>query len=178
MGMELARAAHREAMRDLEAPVEHRMPGMAKPPACRNPDPGALFTRVSRAVRQAITLETRLAAGTLQTPCGPGHFCKPHPPQAADNSRRTAPDAATPRNTPRIGHAYERLDDECAVRDTRAIPQILAAIAQVLGEAPHPPPPRIGPGSASPAPDLPAPPPPAILSRSSAQKHRPPPKPG
>ena len=69
LGMQLARAAAQRALRDMEQPAA-ATPAAAKPAARRrarqNPDPSLAFARVSREVRQLITLEIRLAAAPAQ----------------------------------------------------------------------------------------------------------------
>lgn len=58
LGMDLARALHRRAMRETEeAPAGPPSDAPADPPA----DPALPFARVARAVRQIIALESRLA---------------------------------------------------------------------------------------------------------------------
>ena len=58
LGMDLARALHRQAMRAVaEMPAEPPADAPANPPA----DPALQFARVARAVRQIVALEARLA---------------------------------------------------------------------------------------------------------------------
>ena len=119
LGMELARAAAREALRALSAPAEHRMPGMAAPPVCDTVEPGVLFTRVSRAVRQAILLENRILAGGFRPPQIAPAAGRPGPPQAG----RRGPDH----------ESVETLDDDLAGDANRSVPEILSEIGGQLG---------------------------------------------
>ncbi len=123
IGMELARAAAREALRELETPIEHRMPGMAAPPECPTPEPGILFTRLSRAVRQAILLEARIAAGAYDRPPTLSHPPAHHPATQPQRNRRDSP-APEP---------HERLEDDLAGEHARSVPKILAGICNEFG---------------------------------------------
>jgi hypothetical protein len=62
MAMDLARASAERAMQDWS---EEEMPPDTQPkrPAARKPDPALTFVRLSGVVRQAITLEARIANG-------------------------------------------------------------------------------------------------------------------
>ena len=61
LGMQLTRAAAAKALRDAEAASAAAPP--AATPRARSPDPTLAFARLSREVRQIITLECHLAAG-------------------------------------------------------------------------------------------------------------------
>ena len=65
LAMELARAAARRTLQAWQAQEEAEPANADKAaaPARRGPDPGLLFLRFSSAVRQAIALENRIAAG-------------------------------------------------------------------------------------------------------------------
>ena len=80
LGMQLARIAAQKALRDWQA-EEATRPGETPPATTRSADPSLTFTRLSLAVRQAITLEAQIAAG-------PEAFLRP--------TARSAPRAAAP----------------------------------------------------------------------------------
>ena len=129
----MARAAAREAVANLDTPVEHPMPGAHLPPVCRTPDPGKLFARAAHAVRQAIALENRVAAGNFSAPRDPGHRSpgqpRPHPdgPHASQAGFQAEP--------------AETLDQDCfSATGNRPDGEILTAIRQTLGLAPSTPP--------------------------------------
>ncbi len=135
LGMELARAAQREALRDLEPPVKRRAPSLPGLPDFehiphrsewwdhRDPAFGELFGKLCRCVRQAILLEARIAAGTLDRPAAPAPTSGPadragpaHQPtraRPAEDRPRPAEDRASlsPRaagGRPRVGHEPPR----------------------------------------------------------------------
>ncbi len=170
LGMQVARAAAREAVATLETPIEHPMPGAHLPPVCRIADPGRLFTRVAYAVRQAIALENRIVAGDF-TPLRNAQPQQrtPGPPHAKTAARPAAQSGLHP-ETPESFHqeGFEALDH-------RPVEQILAAIRQALGQAPdqaaaHPPlrPVRPAPPASRPAPQ----------PESRRPAPQPPPRPG
>ena len=84
LAMELARAAARRTLRAWQAEEEAETAAakpVAEAPGAKTPDPGLLFTRLSTAARQAITLEARIAAG-------PAAFA----PRSSRTAPRPAPD--------------------------------------------------------------------------------------
>ncbi len=93
MGMDLARASHREALRDMQPPPEPRtpIPGLtySHQPAPRPRDTafGHLFAVISRCVRQTLLLEDRFDAEITDHPV-------PEP------APRTAPTQPAPPATP------------------------------------------------------------------------------
>ena len=142
LGMDLARAAHREALRDMQPPAAPRTPVPALTYASAPPPPreaifGQLFAVISRSVRQTMLLEDRLATGATDHP----------PPESAPRSSHpspTPPARPAPDGT-RI-HAdrltREALEDECLHADTRPARDILAAIRSELAAAASGLPPR------------------------------------
>ena len=83
LGMQLTRAAAAKAMRDAEA-------ASAAAPRARSPDPTLAFARLSREVRQIITLECHLAAGPAAAASVPRRHAAQHP---GDKPRRGTPAA-------------------------------------------------------------------------------------
>jgi hypothetical protein len=132
LGMELARAAHVEALRDLQPPtIRRHIPGTPPSTAtdARSDTFGHLFAQLARSVRQTILLETRLAAGSLDHPI-------PDPSRAANPAPPTAPPIparATTQDAPRL--RPERLEDDHAADANRAPAEILAGICADLGAA-------------------------------------------
>lgn len=124
LGMDLARAAQREALSELEAPIEHRMPGMGAPPTCRAEQPGVLFTKFAHAVRQAILLENRIAEGPPQAQ----QAASPH--DSAPRHRDIAP-AESPHQR-LVPDRMDPLEDDLAADTHRAVPDILAAVHTAL----------------------------------------------
>ena len=154
LGMELVEAAHREALRECQPPAERRrssiaglpdLSGYTTPPAFRSDTFGQLFTLLSRCVRQAILLESRIEAGLTGHPSPSPAFAEraagrepassPPPPRGASDHTRIA---------------HERLDDDLAADAGRSAPAILAGICadfQAVIDAHH------LPGPASPTPE-------------------------
>ena len=129
LGMDLVRAAHREALRDMQPPPERTpTPGSTydHTPAPRPRDTifGQLFALISRCLRQTMLLEDRFAAGDMRHP-GPeipahGEPAAPPRPAAQTQADRTriCPDRLRP----------ETLEDETRTPDNRPVPEILADI--------------------------------------------------
>ncbi len=181
--MELARAAQREALRDLEPPVKRRAPSLPGLPDFehiphrsewwdhRDPAFGELFGKLCRCVRQAILLEARIAAGTLDRPAAPAPT--PGPADRAGPAHQpTRPRPAEDRSslTP------ERLEDDLASGMSRPVADILEDISQELGRAAQPQGHRATPRPLVPAP-APVPAPSPKRSPNPAPR-RPLPRPG
>ncbi len=192
LGMELARAAQREALRDLEPPVKRRAPSLPGLPDFehiphrsewwdhRDPAFGELFGKLCRCVRQAILLEARIVAGTLDRPAAPAPTPGPadragpaHPPtrpRPAEDRPRPAEDRAS--------LSHERLEDDLASGMSRPVADILEDISQELGRAARPQGHKAAPRPLVPAP-VAAPAPARSPKRSpNPPPRRPPPRPG
>ena len=177
LGMELAEATQRAALRDLQPRVEHRLPSipglpqMPSPPAYHSTALGELFATLSRCVRQALLLEARLEAGAFYPPPPPRATPAEATPGTPAPSRASCPDDSTRLH-------YERLEDDLAADAGRAPSEILAGICQQLGQAsehlPAPSPPRAAPGprQAAPAPKPRQPPKPIPPPESASRPNR------
>ncbi len=124
--MNLARAAADRAMQDLTDPQPIPAPEEGEL-AFKPTDHALLFTRLSRAVRESITLEARLAAGHAAT--------APDPRRARI---RNAIRQATERHLNRAEireEADERLETELALDPdgTASLPDLLSTICEDLG---------------------------------------------
>jgi hypothetical protein len=134
--MDLARAAHREALNDIHPPRPERRPspflGMPDLPpvyVSRDATYGQLFAQLSRCVRQAILLEARLAAGAYDHPDPAPHRA---PTETQPQASQPTP-ARRPEDRPRL--RPEQLEDDLAHDAARPIPEILAGICAELGAA-------------------------------------------
>ena len=136
LGMELAEAAHREALCDIQPRPQRRaspFPGMADQPAPffpRDATYGQLFAKLSRCVRQTILLEARLAAGAYD------HYA-PAPDRAVHaEPRQPGPPPKTYHNANDRPHLRpEQLEDESTVDAGRSAEEILVGICAELGAA-------------------------------------------
>ncbi len=176
LGMELAEAAQREALRELQpppvrfpVPPGQYMPPL--PPHIRDTTCAELFATFSRTVRQAILLEARLDSGLYDRP----------PPVRTTPSATTARPAPSRPREPGDGTYldHEALEDDLAADANRAPDDILLEISETLGQAIEPLPPAITQArpitrTATPAQN----PEPARPGRMLAPEKRPPPKPG
>ena len=134
LGMELAEAAQREALRETQPLPERRAPAlpgmpphMAAPPPFRSTTFSELFTQVARCVRQAILLEARIEGGGFDHPA-PAQRTPSGEPARSAPSQPDSPSEAT-----RLG--YERLEDDLAADAHRSPETILAGICGALGAA-------------------------------------------
>jgi hypothetical protein len=132
LGMALAEATQREALRDLQPRPERHppAPGTYRPPSPPTFHDTTLcdtFATIARCVRQAILLEARLDNGSFDHP--PPARSTPAPAlaqhQAASHARRSD-------DTTRL--RAEPLEDDLAADAKRAAPEILAGICQALAE--------------------------------------------
>jgi hypothetical protein len=141
--MQVARAAAARTLADLAereaAPPAPEPAAQAQEPATRPPrpaaakptDPGLLFVRVTKVVRDCVALEAKLAAGTQTTTSL----------HRRDPRRATLQDAfrlVTKHHPDRIDlirAATARLDEELAAdpNQTADVPELLFAIADELG---------------------------------------------
>ena len=133
--MAMARAAAARAMRDWAVEEAKAKPAGAEigPPA-KTPDPGLLFTRLAGAVRQAIALEARLAAGPQAPKRGASH---PPPDPRRPILRQVLTDITQPLadHTRIKRESLEHLEAELAA-DTKgdtAIGEIFESICEALG---------------------------------------------
>ena len=134
LGMELAEAAQREALRETQPPPPRRAPAipgmpphMADPPPFRSTTFGDLFTQIARCVRQAILLEARLDAGSFDHSAPTARTPRHEPAQS------NPPRSHVPGDTTRLG--YERLENDLAADAGRSPEAILAGITGELGSA-------------------------------------------
>ncbi len=131
LGMELAEATQREALRELQPRPERRPapPGTwmpPSPPVFRSTAQAELFATLSRCVRQAILLEARLDSGALDRP-------PPARTTPAEAHDFPIPRTQTPGDSTRIHH--EALEDDLAGESNRPADETLAEISQHLGQA-------------------------------------------
>jgi len=120
MAIELAGAAHAQALADLTA--TQPTPPRPGPPA------SLLFTKFSDAARQAMMLETRIAAGRHVTPKPPEDARRPNLRRVLHRVATTRPDGPAFKRL-----AYERLDTELALDPRAATADILATLCETLG---------------------------------------------
>ena len=176
--MDIARAAHRGALRDMQPPPAPRIPipglthtGTPAPPP-RDAIFGQLFALISRSVRQTMLLQDRLATGTIDHPTPnptPGIAQPPPSQQPAPDGTRTHADRLY----------QEPFEDEC-LQDTGSVEDILLKIRSELdagvapGLAPHPHTPEPARTGRRPIPLIPPGPEPALSAqeRSALAYHR------
>ena len=114
LAMELARAAARRTLQAWQAQEEAEPANADKAagPARRGPNPGLLFLRFSSAVRQAIALENRIAAGAApvraKRASGPSLDAPRDSPPTFGRSHRRPPGAQ--RRSPQHRRAYRAGD--------------------------------------------------------------------
>ena len=142
LGMELARAAAARALRDWATPATpaaspDENPAPEPTPqaaAAKTLDPGLLFARLSRAVRQSIALEARIAADALvshrHTHRSPNDPRREILRRALHQASAGHPDHAELRRD-----TDERLDHELAIDPGQhiSVPELLATISEDLG---------------------------------------------
>ncbi len=167
--MELAEAAQRRALRDLQPRPERSPPppGTWMPPAppdCHHASLTETFATASRCVRQAILLEARLDARPDETAFGQSDSGAVRAPRPSSHGERQGDGTSL---------HYETLEDDLAAED-RAATDALAGIARRLAMAadaptsqPTPTPPDAQkprpahlPSQPTPEPPPPEPPPP------------------
>ena len=120
MAMQLAEASHAQALADLTTTE----PAASRP----NPTAATLFLKFSDAARQAMMLESRIAAARHASPKPREDARRPPLRKILHGAATTRPDGP---NFKRL--AYERLDTELAL-DPRATPaDILATLCETLG---------------------------------------------
>ncbi len=145
--MDLARAAHREALRDMQPPPAPRtpIPGLtcadAPAPPPRDSIFGQLFTLISRCLRQTMLLEDRFAAGDA-----PHNTAEPAPRASQPPPAAPAASDATQLHAERLYR--ETFEDERLQQDTRPAEDILDHIRSELGAASS----RLAPRHQTPAP--------------------------
>jgi hypothetical protein len=133
LAMQLTRAAASKALQsftEAEAPPQEILPDT--PPTPKHPDPTTLFTRLSAAVRQAITLEARIAA----SPALPGRPLRYPAPDSRREILRTTmrfgldnhPDRATIRPA-----ALNAVDQEIA-RDPDGLHPLLDIVTKICDD--------------------------------------------
>ena len=146
LGMELARAAAQQALAEWNRPPQNATASPAPETAASRGarpgprlDPGLTFARVSRAVRQTIALEARIAAGDI----GPGRRWWPNRLPADPRlpvirrvlhaAAEAETDGAARRDLRR--QIDERLDDlpEADPDGELAVDEIIASICGALG---------------------------------------------
>ena len=137
LGMELARVAQGEALRDLQPPTVRSKPVPGLPPgytppgltATRDDRFGHLFAQLARCVRQTMLLEARLAAGAFDHPAAVRAASpQPAPPVAALAFKPSTQQETKPRLRP------EPLEDEISADAHRSPAEILAGVCSELSQ--------------------------------------------